>query len=773
MAARLRVLILEDCPADAELMLHDLRAAGFDPEWHRVDTEAEFAARLDPGLDVIIADFKLPQFDAMRALEILRSTGYDVPLIVVSGSIGEDVAVEAMKRGAADYVLKDRRGRLAMAVKAAVEARLSRSEMQRAEAALRQSEERYRKMFENTVEGMFQSTPDGRCLQVNPAFARMFGFDSPEQMMASVTGMEQLYANAEDRIRIMEQIERAGHVREVEIEGMRRDGQRIWISMNAIAVKDETGRIAYYEGTTADITQRKRSERVLRLQAAALASAANGIVITDRDGTIEWVNDAFTTMTRYSSREVLGQNPRILKSGEHPVEFYRELWNTILSGFVWRGEVVNRRKDGTQYAEEMTITPVRAGGGSGAITHFVAVKEDITHRKRLEDQLRQAQKMESIGRLAGGVAHDFNNILTVILANTGLLEDQIDAGGDSATLLRQITLAAERAAGLTRQLLTFSRKHPLRMQRLNLNDTIRGLTKMLHRIIGEDVAMDCTYADDLPAIRADIGMIEQVLMNLAVNARDAMPRGGQLRMVTDLVTVDAEHVRREPAARPGQFVRLTVADTGGGIAPEILPFVFEPFFTTKDVGKGTGLGLATAYSVVLQHQGWIELESAVGKGTAFRIYLPAFEQAAEEAKTAAAESAPGGGPEVILVVEDEDMVRRLTCTSLRRLGYEVLEACDAADATRVWEECQERIELLLTDMVMPGGVTGRELAERLQQAKPGLRVLFTSGYSPGASYGIDLEPGVNFLPKPFDRNRLARIVRDCLDREKVDDRRKT
>jgi two-component system cell cycle sensor histidine kinase/response regulator CckA len=390
---------------------------------------------------------------------------------------------------------------------------------------------------------------------------------------------------------------------------------------------------------------------------------------------------------------------------------------------------------------------------------------DITDRQNLETQLRQVQKMESIGQLAGGIAHDFNNILTVIQGHTSLLSMSPKLPQEAADSAKQIALAAERAANLTRQLLTFSRRQVIQPKELDLNEVVNNMTNMLRRLLGEDITLQVKYGSSLPLVHADPGMMEQILLNLSVNSRDAMPKGGQLFISTCSVNVDAKFVSRHPDAKVGAYVGLIVKDTGAGIPPEILPRIFDPFFTTKDVGKGTGLGLATVYGIVQQHKGWINVSSKLNKETIFEIFLPAAvgRTAVTDVPKTSASEVPGG-TETILLVEDEPPVRALVRTVLERYGYRVLEAPSGVEALPVWLEHKDEISLLLTDMVMPYGVSGRELAQRLKGDKPSLKVIYSSGYSL-AVVGADmvLREGLNFLQKPYHPRKLARAIRDCLD----------
>ena len=399
----------------------------------------------------------------------------------------------------------------------------------------------------------------------------------------------------------------------------------------------------------------------------------------------------------------------------------------------------------------------------GRVIGVLGTYEDITERKRLEEQLRQSQKMEAVGQLAGGIAHDFNNILTIVQGHVSLMEFEDNLKKEAHGSLAAIRQAADRAAALTRQLLAFSRRQRMHSSTFDLNEAVFNMTRMLDRIVREDVVMQIKCAGEPAMIHADVGMVEQVLMNLVVNSRDAMPKGGRLVIETANVKIDAATAEKSPQARPGNFVRLTVSDAGVGIAPEVMPRIFEPFFTTKDIGKGTGLGLATVYGIVQQHQGWIEVSSEVGKGATFHIYLPASEKIPWREPVHGLPSTRGG-KETILLVEDEIAVRTLVGNVLSRLGYHILEATSGVEALDIWKQHRSEIQLLLTDMVMPYGITGRELAEQLRRDRPELKVIYASGYSAEAiSPDFELEEGVNFMAKPFDPAQLANIVRAQLD----------
>jgi two-component system, cell cycle sensor histidine kinase and response regulator CckA len=510
--------------------------------------------------------------------------------------------------------------------------------------------------------------------------------------------------------------------------------------------------------------QQRTFEESLRKLSQAVSQSADMVMVTTRDGIIEYVNPAFEALTGYTYDEARGQTPRMLKSGEHGPDVYRDLWKTILAGSVYRGILVNRRKNGELYYVEESISPVR--DGEGKITHFISNGRDLTERVRLEAQLVQAQKMDAIGRLAGGVAHDFNNLLTIITSYSELALDAVSEETALASKIREILLAARRAAELTRQLLAFSRKQPRALRVADLNQVISDIAKTLPRLIGEDIEFSFLPGEKLGRVRVDPVQIEQILMNLASNARDAMPQGGQLRIETSQITLDEHYIDRKQAVIPkGQYALITVTDTGSGILPEHLPHIFEPFYTTKPEAKGTGLGLATVYGIVKQNKGFIWAYSEPKMGTVFKIYLPCVSRPSRMVETEPLENEKAmGGSETILLVEDEQAVRKATAEFLGLQGYTVLEAKDGVDALAVAGTHRAPIELVITDVVMPN-MSGGQLATELASLRPEARLLFVSGYAGKTVLDhkvVDLE--TNFLQKPYTLKQLSSKIRVALRR---------
>ena len=504
----------------------------------------------------------------------------------------------------------------------------------------------------------------------------------------------------------------------------------------------------------------QRTETDLKRLATAIEQSADSIVVTDAQGAIQYVNPAFERVTGYRREEAIGQNPRILQSGRQDAEFYRRMWATLCDGKAWQGRMVNRRKDGALYTEEAVISPVF--DATGRIVNYVGVKRDVSEQLRQAAQLQQAQKMDSIGRLAGGVAHDFNNMLTIILghAEMKLAEPELDPAVRAS--LEEIRRAATDSAALTRQLLAFARQQTIAPRRLDLNEAVGHSLQMLRRLIGENIELTWRPTAAPQPIEADPAQIGQVLVNLCVNARDAIAESGRIEIETDAATLDAAFCAGHSGAVAGEYTRLTVRDTGCGMDAETLAHAFEPFYTTKPTGGGTGLGLSTVYGIVKQNAGYIDVASAPGQGTKVDIYLPRSEAPAPAMPIPAAPAPAADNVQTVLLVEDEPAILAVAAQMLSTLGYVVRAAHTPAEAIRVAKEHPGPIHLLLTDVVMPG-LNGRDLARTLTDLRPGLRALFMSGYNADviARNGI-LDPQLPFVRKPFTRDELAAKIREVL-----------
>ena len=535
-------------------------------------------------------------------------------------------------------------------------------------------------------------------------------------------------------------------VEDFEIVAVAKDGRRVEVSVTAAPIRDDGGRVVGSSKVIRDISARKRAEAAVRCRDRAIQAVAHGITITDPtlpDNPIVYASPGFTRVTGYPADEVLGRNCRFLQGKDTDPAAVVRVREAIRDGRPATIELLNYRRDGEPFWNEMTVSPVH--DDDGRVTNYVGVQIDVSERRRLEDQYRHAQKMEAVGQLAGGVAHDFNNLLTIINMNADLLLATLPDGDDRREGLEEIRRAGERSAGLTRQLLAFSRKQVVAPRVFDLVALVADAGRMLSRLLGPAVELATPPAAGPVWVRADPGQVEQVVMNLAVNARDAMPDGGRLTVTT---------------AADGRWAVLTVADTGVGMTAEVRDRVFEPFFTTKAVGKGTGLGLAVVHGVVEQSGGRVTVDTAPGAGTTFRVRLPLADPPGLGAKAASGFRAAPRGTETVLLVDDEAAVRSLTGQVLRRYGYTVLEAADAAGATTLAECHPGRLDLLVTDVMMPGG-DGRRLADQLRRRRPGLRVLFVSG-SPDAMV-VPHGGGADILPKPYSPIALAEKVRDVLD----------
>ena len=643
------------------------------------------------------------------------------------------------------------------------------TERRRKDEALRESEHHYRSLFKNMLNGFAfcrmhfdgDRPLDFTYLKVNPAFEALTGLKNVEGRKAS----EVMHGIREADPTLFERYGRVARTGVPERFDIYVEVLKMWFAIAVYSPKKD-----HFVAVFDVITERKRVEDELLWKSAFLEaqvdSALDGILVVDSRGRKILQNQRLNELwkipphiaedkddapqVKFVASRVKNPDPRLFTDKivhlmSHPDEVSRDEIEVVDGTFMDRYSSPVRDKAGKYYGRIWTF-------------------RDITEKRKLEAQFRQAQKMESIGKLAGGVAHDFNNILAVIQLQADLLKTEETLSPAQLDYAGEIGAATQRAAALTRQLLMFSRRQTMQPHDLDLTQSINDITKMLRRTLGEEIQLQFKFAMQSLFIHADAGMLDQVLMNLAVNARDAMPKGGRLIIETSAVEIDAAAAAHNPPDRSGSFVCLSVSDTGCGIPPEILPRIFEPFFTTKDVGKGTGLGLATVFGIVQQHQGWVRVYSEAGLGSTFRIYLPRLAAMTPQKSGQPASDFPRGGNEMILLVEDDAFMRASVFKALSKLGYGVLEAASGVEALEVWKQGLDKIHLLLTDLVMPGGINGKELGQQLLQEKPGLKVIYTSGYSTEvAGRDFSLEEGVNFLAKPFEASKLAQTVRNCLD----------
>jgi len=631
-----------------------------------------------------------------------------------------------------------------------------------AEEALRESEARYRSLFDNMFEGfayclmLFEEDrpADFIYLEVNDAFHNLTGLGNVEGRKASevIPGIRESDPGLIERYG---RVARSGRPERFETYVA---SLKMWFSISVYSPARE-----HFVAVFDVITERKNAEARLQLQSGALEAAANAIVITDSRGDIQWTNIAFTALTGYSAAEAIGQNPRVLRSGKHDEAFYRHLWDTVSAGKVWSGEIINRRKDGNLYTEEMTITPIK--DNRGGITNYIAVKQDITRRKKLEEQFLRTQRMESIGTLAGGIAHDLNNALAPIFMAVEMLKDHVpEARGKE--LLTIIDLCAKHSAELVSQVLAFARGVEGRRVVVNPVHLMDDVQKLAHDSFPKNISFDFAPARGLWTMTGDPTQLHQVFMNLCVNARDAMPHGGVLKVRMDNVVLDEVYVGMNPYSKPGAYILVEVSDTGIGIPQEIQGRIFEPFFTTKESGKGTGLGLSTTLGIVKGHGGFVHLYSEIGKGSNFRVYLPAA-TTPKEAEFVAVEQTHirRGNGELVLVVDDEESVRKVMSSALTRFGYRVLLAANGAQAVGLYAQHRDDIAIVLTDMAMPV-MDGASTIIALKEMNPKVKVIGSSGLASNDGVAKAMDAGVrHFVPKPYTAGAMLRVLAKALDEE--------
>jgi len=620
---------------------------------------------------------------------------------------------------------------------------------------LESAEQRYRLLYERSLAGVLRTTLDGRILDCNLACARIFGYATCEEFIASP--ITDRYFHPEDRNTFMAILQRVKSLTSYEQCLRRKDGSKVWLLGSANLVDGKGGARTVNEETFVDITEGKNAEETFRK--AFNANPEPITIAAFPEGRFIDVNDSFLRVTGYAREEVIGRTSKELNFWARPEDRVTFVEKLKTQGSVRDLEITFRTKSGEIREAVDSAETIDVGGQECAIAIF----RDVTERKSLEKQLRQTQKMEAVGQLSGGIAHDFNNLLGVIIGYSEILEQRLPPDDPLLKECLQIKKAGQSAASLTRQLLAFSRQQVLDPKVLDLNGIVLNVQKMLRRLIGEHIELKTNLDPALGSVKADQSQIEQVILNLAVNARDAMPQGGKLLIETAKVELDEDYARRHPPQEPGAYVLLSVADTGIGMDAETQARIFEPFFTTKEIGKGTGLGLSTVYGVVRQSGGHIWVYSELGLGTTFKIYLPCAGQPARVQQPPAAPAESLRGSETILLVEDEEALRGLARSLLEDSGYTVLEAELPEAAIETALQHSGKIHVLLTDLVMPG-MTGKDLAAKLAPTRPEMKVVFMSGYTSFTHAGL-ADSEIALLTKPFTREKLLRKLRETLESE--------
>ena len=623
-------------------------------------------------------------------------------------------------------------------------------------------ERRFRELLENVQMVAVMMDFRGRILSANQFLLRLTGWTAPE-----VEGQDWFERfvpfDPRERELFAGMVARGALVPHFESAIQTRAGERRKILWNSVVLRDAEGGVLGTASLGEDLTGRRAAQEQLRLQSAALAASANGVLISDVSGQIVWVNQAFRQLCGYSDQELIGQTPRLFQSGQHDREFYRGIWTAIVSGRIWKGDITNRHKSGSLFTVETTISPV--ADSSGLVTHFVAIQQDVTEKRDLEQRVRQAQNMESVGRLAGGIAHAFNNLLQVIVGSSEFLMQQLPVGERLRGEAVEIDRAAKQAAALTNQLLAFSRQQIMSPRPLQLNLLLRGTEAMLRRLISENIQIAYQLTEDLPWTQADAVQIEQLVMNLATYAAESMPGGGRLWISTNAVVLTADRLPAAESVQPGPFVCLAVRDTGPGLDQKQRARLFEPFYSPNTPGHLSGLGLAVVDGIVRQHAGFVDIESPPGQGTTFRIYLPAQTAAPAGAEAAAPPTPIPGGEGVgrtVLLVEDDDAVRKLALRVLSRSGYTVVSAASAAEARAHFVELGPKLAALFTDVVLTDG-SGLDLIAEFTQQRPDLAVLVASGYTDDKARWSEVrQQGYRYMQKPYTADQLRQNLREIL-----------
>lgn len=884
---QLRVLYVEHYSADTDLTTHHLNQ--FAPHIHLsvINTAEETLALLSKSpdyinqFDLLLLDYRLPGISGLELIKQLRDEHQiTLPMVIITGQGNEEIAIQALRLGAADYLVK-RTGYLHK-LPVVLENAFHQAKLIQEQQALRESEARFRRMAENAPDIIFRLRlfPARQYEYVSSAATHITGY-TPEEFYADPNlGIKIVHPEDTARLEASDRGENPFD-NPLEIRWIHKNGDIYWTEQRSVPIYDKDNRLIAIEGISRDITNRKKTEEEIRLQSAALNTAANAIIITDPDGLIQWANPAFLTLSGYSKTEILGKKPgELINSGMHDELFFRNMWETILSGNVWHGELINRRKEGELYSEKMTISSLK--DETGKISHFIAIKQDISERKQTEedrgrlltqvreqanriqnimdtvpeglllinnegrilsanptaknnlavltgkpepdylthlgnkpltelltkqqtagwhdidvedrhysiivrameygpesdywviaikdmteDRIRQRyqqaqERLATVGQLAAGIAHDFNNVMGVIILYARMLREIPDLSEMNQKHLDLISDRAQHATDLITQILDFSRKSVMEMTPLNLRSFIKGMIKLLKQTLPENIESQMRYDQNEYIIQADPTRLQQVIMNLALNARDAMPDGGQLQFMLSSFSVTKEHAPPLPDMDEGRWVKLEIIDTGSGIAPEHLPRLFEPFFSTKAPNKGTGLGLAQVYGIVKQHGGSIFVDSQLGAGTTFTIFFPLLNTPTAPSRAVLADEFAPEGNETILLVEDNPAMRQAVSDSLNKLGYQILTATNGIEAVDIFIKHKESIHLVISDLIMPE-MGGMDLYRELQKLYPAIKMLIMTGY------GGDLinheflhQEGIAFIQKPFNLTNLAKLVRTQL-----------
>jgi PAS domain S-box-containing protein len=772
MPGPLRALLLDDSPDDAELIAKELSRAGFEPELVRVDKAEGFERCLKEDFQIVLLDFTLPGFGGIPALQLLKQHAPHLPCIMVSGSIGDETAAECIRRGAYDYVLKDHLQRLGSTVQNAMEHAQLQSARQKAEdelahavEALRATEQTYRRAIAaigavpySYVHGEDRFTFIGEGItnltgwpveEITPSVWKAMIGDA--LMRGEAAGLP--WREAWRRLQI-------GQIRNwnCDVRIKTRDGLTRWISDGAVSLLDESNRVTGYVGVLQDITERKEAEQKVRDQASLLDLASDSICLTNMNQEVVFWNRASERIYDWPAAEALGRNVTDLLfkgDGAKP----NDVIKSLIRNQQWSGEVRQFKRAGQEIVVESRWTLVR--NDNGQPRGILIMGSDITEKKKLESQFLRAQRLESIGTLASGIAHDLNNVLAPILMSIDLLQDALSNEKEHG-ILSSMETSARRGAEIVKHLLTFARGIEGKRILIQTKHLIAELATILRGTIPKDISITTSTSPDLWVVLGDSTQLHQVLLNLCVNARDAMPKGGTLRITAGNVELDEQYTSMSPEAKAGPYVRIDVIDTGAGIPPEHLDKIFDPFFTTKEPGMGTGLGLSSTIGILKSHGGFVTVQSQLDQGTTFSIYLPARPFERDDAQVPRTAAADGGLGELVLVVDDEASIRNVTQRTLQHRGYRTLVAEDGAQALALFVQHQEELDIVITDLAMPF-MDGLALVRAIKKMRPTTRIIISTGHGQSEKIAELKSMGLRtFLNKPYTADRLLSALREEL-----------
>jgi PAS domain S-box-containing protein len=760
---RVRILHLEDDDMDAELIEATL-GAGLDCEVRRVSGRADYMAALEEESDVVLADYNLPGFSGMAALEAARARRPDVPFIFLSGTLGDERAVDTLKAGATDYVLKDHLSRLVPVVRRALDEAAERAARKQAEQSLASSQRFLQRVIDATPNVVFVfDVTARRVLYVNRQVESALGYP-PRELQELGSDVLGSVTHLEDAGRVEDLLARVAAARDdemVEYELRVKAASGSWRSLhfrNVVFSRNAEGRVTQVLGVAEDVTDRRHGEERLREQAALLDLTHEAIFVQDMEYRVRYWNRGAEKLYSWPATEAMGRDLLHLLAVGSPADL-SDARNAVLQDGVWTGILPQRTRDGRDLVVQSSWTLVREP--SGAPRSILVVNTDVTEARKMEAKFLRAQRMESIGTLAGGIAHDLNNVLSPILMAVGLLRRQInDARG--RRILETLDTSAQRGADMIRQILTFARGAEGERVPLQPAHLIREMQKIAEETFPKSISVRADVGQDLWVVSGQATPLQQVLMNLCVNARDAMPQGGTLSISAENVSLDERSARNNPKARPGPYVLMKVADTGTGIPPEVMDRMFDPFFSTKGLGHGTGLGLSTTLSIVENHGGFLDVYSEIGRGSAFNVYLPALPAGSAQRAAPASEAVPSGAGEVVLVVDDEPSILEITRETLQDNGYRVLTARNGREALAAYERHRGEIRVVLTDMSMPQ-MDGPTTIRALLAIDPSLRIIACSGLrsDPGAEQVKGLLVKA-FLMKPYTSSALLGTLQKVL-----------